>query len=107
MEAKTSGKADAWCQHIKTQQASGQSIRAWCRQNDCAEHAFYWWRARLGLSSGKRPTAKPLAFARVVVQQPATEPFRLQLAGQRELIFPATMPVEQVAKLLRLLEAAA
>jgi hypothetical protein len=107
MEAKTNSKADAWRQHIKTQQASGQSVRAWCRQNNRAEHAFYWWRAKLGLSAGKRPTAKPLAFAQVVLQQPAPEPLRLQLAGRRELILPASMPLEQVAKLLRAMEVVA
>jgi len=106
MEAKINRKAEAWRQHIKSQHASGQSVRAWCRQNDCAEHAFYWWRAKLGLSTGKRP-AKPLGFAQVIVNQPAAEPVRLRLAGARELIFPATMPLEQVAKLLRLLEVTA
>jgi hypothetical protein len=105
MEAKTSGKADAWRKHIKTQQTSGQSVRAWCRQNDCAEHAFYWWRAKLGLSPSKRRAGKPLAFAQVVLQQPAAEPLRLQLTGRRELILPATMPLEQVAMLLRAIEA--
>jgi hypothetical protein len=107
MEAKTSGKADAWRQHIKTQLASGQSVRAWCRQNDCAEHAFYWWRARLGLSAGKRRPVKPLGFAQVIVNQPTAEPVRLRLAGSRELILPATMPLEQVAKLIRALEVVA
>jgi hypothetical protein len=106
METKVNGKADAWRKHIAAQQASGLSVRAWCRQNDCAEHAFYWWRAKLGLSTSKR-TAKPLAFAQVIVDQPRAEPLRLRLAGERELIFPATMPLEQVAKLLRLLEATA
>jgi hypothetical protein len=107
MEAKINGKADAWRKHIKTQQTSGQSVRAWCRQSDCAEHAFYWWRAKLGLSPSKRRAGKPLAFAQVVLQRPAAEPLRLRLAGARELIFPATMPLEQVAKLLRLLEVTA
>jgi hypothetical protein len=107
MEAKINGKADAWRKRIAAQQASGQSVRAWCRQNDCAEHAFYWWRARLGLSNGKRRPAKPLGFAQVIVNQPTAEPVRLRLAGQRQLIFPTTMPLEQVAKLLRLLEATA
>ena len=107
MEAILNGKADAWREHIKTQQTSGQSIRAWCRQNDCAEHAFYWWRAKLGLSTDKRRAFKPLAFARVVVQPSAAEPLRLQLGGQRELLFPASMPLEQVAKLLRAIEATA
>ena len=107
MEAKINGKADAWRKRIAVQQASGQSVRSWCRQKDCAEHAFYWWRARLGLSRGKRPTAKPLAFAQVIVSQPAAEPLRLRLAGSRELILPTTMPLEQVAKLIHALEVTA
>jgi hypothetical protein len=107
MEAKINGKADAWRKHIVTQQVSGQSVRAWCRQNDCAEHAFYWWRAKLGLSPSKRPTAKPLGFAQVIVSQPTAEPVRLRLAGERELIFPASMPLEQVVKLIRALEVTA
>jgi len=107
MEAKINGKADAWRKRIGVQQASGQSVRAWCRQNDCAEDAFYWWRARIGLSSGKRLPIKPLAFAQVIVNQPTAEPVRLRLAGERELVFPATMPLEQVAKLIRALEVVA
>jgi hypothetical protein len=107
MEAKINGKSDAWRKHIAAQQASGQSVRAWCRQNDYAEHAFYWWRARLGLSTGKRRPVKPLGFAQVVVNQPAAEPVCLRLAGERELIFPATLPLEQMAKLIRALEVTA
>ena len=107
MEAKINGKADAWRKRIAAQQASGQSVRAWCGQNAFAEHAFYWWRAKLGLSPGRQRPAKPFAFAEVVVNQSAAEPVRLRLAGQRELIFPATMPLEQVAKLIRALEVTA
>jgi hypothetical protein len=42
-----------------------------------------------------------------VVNQPIAEPLRLRLAGERELIFPATMPLEQVAKLIHAIEATA
>jgi hypothetical protein len=35
------------------------------------------------------------------------EPMRLTLAGGRELALPASMPVEQVAHLLRAIEGAA
>jgi hypothetical protein len=54
-----------------------------------------------------------MAFAKVVVEPSATrqasplEPLRLRLAGQRELILPATMPFEQVARLIHTLEATA
>jgi hypothetical protein len=43
----------------------------------------------------------------VVVHPPTAEPLRLRLAGERELIFPASMLLEQVAKLVRAIEATA
>jgi hypothetical protein len=46
-----------------------------------------------------------VSFAEVVVAPLATstgaEPIRLRLAGERELILPASMPVEQIALLVR------
>jgi hypothetical protein len=124
MEATVNGKADAWRRRIDDQRASGQSVRAWCKANNAQECSFYWWRARLGLSPGKRRVRRtlrsteakptPLAFAQVVVHpstvegKPATpEPFRLRFAGGHELILPASMPLEQVAKLVRAVEAMA
>lgn len=115
MAAKTSPTAELWRERILAQQASGQSVRGWCRANDCPEHGFYWWRANLGLSPAakrkRRFTRKPpaVAFARVVVEPPApvvAEPMRLTLIGGRELTLPAPMPGEQIARLLRAIEAA-
>src|SRR5277367_1127821 len=114
MESVANGKADAWRRRIDDQRASGQSVRAWCKANDSQEGSFYWWRARLGLSPRKRRPSKPakarstpLAFAQVVVHSPTAEPLRLRLAGERELILPASMPLEQVARLVRAIEATA
>ena len=114
MEATVNGKADAWRRRIDDQRASGQSVRAWCQANDAQECSFYWWRARLGLSPGKRRLGRrlrpaearpaPLAFAQVVVHPSTAEPLRLRLAGERELILPASMPLEQVASLIHALE---
>jgi hypothetical protein len=115
MEAMVNGKADAWRRRINDQRSSGQSVRAWCKANDAQEGSFYWWRARLGLSSGKQRLRRPLrsaqakptplAFAQVVVHPSTAEPLRLRFAGQRELILPASMPLEQVAKLVHAIEA--
>jgi hypothetical protein len=121
MEAMLNGKADAWRRRIDDQRASGQSVRAWCKANDAQEHSFYWWRSRLGLSPVEaKPSAKrrrfskpveakptPLAFAQVMVRPDHAEPLRLRLAGERELILPASMPLEQVAKLVHAIEAGA
>jgi len=107
--------AQTWRKRIVAQQTSGQPIRAWCRENGCHEHSFYWWRARLGLSPvaakhRRRPRVPtPIAFAKLVVEPPMTaaEPIRLSLAGGRELKLPSSMPVEQIAMLVRAIEGVA
>jgi hypothetical protein len=115
MEAILDARADGWRRRIEDQRHSGQSIRAWCRANAAAEHSFYWWRRRLGAGAAVEPSArkKPtkrvesshVAFARVrVVEQPACESLRLRLGGGRELILPASMSAQQVARLLGAIE---
>jgi hypothetical protein len=102
--------AENWRERIVAQQSSGQPIRAWCRQIRCHEHSFYWWRARLGLSpvvtKRRARFAKPITFAKLVVEPTVgdAEPIRLSLAGGRELTLPASMPIEQVALLIRAIE---
>lgn len=106
--------ARRWRERIVAQQASGQSIRAWCQDNGCHEHAFYWWRAKLGLSPVtargrvKPDTVKPVGFARVVVRptKGGDDTIRLSLLGGRELMLPASMSIEQVATLVRTIERA-
>jgi len=120
-EKLAADKAELWRKRIEDQRCSGQSIRSWCRASGTAEHSFYWWRGRLGLSpAGKRPgksvEQKPssMAFARVLVgpsdQPPVAgivEPIRFRLVGGRELILPASMPIDQVARLVHAIESVA
>lgn len=111
MEESPDTKADLWRERIAAQQASGVSIRAWCGRTGCSEHSFYWWRARLNFQPdsarkrrrGKAP-AQTIPFAEVLVGA-AAGPICLRLAGGRELLLPASMAIEQVAKLVRLIEA--
>jgi hypothetical protein len=122
MEKTIIATADVWRERIAAQQAGGQSIRALCKENGWHEHAFYWWRSRLGLSPvsvirrGRRPKM-PGGFAEVVVGRPAAgvrlvepltastvEPIRLCLLGGRELVLPASMSDQRVAALVCLIE---
>jgi hypothetical protein len=121
-ESKIKSKEEVWRDRFNSQLASGHSVRAWCKASDTPEHSFYWWRAKLGLSPAKRPSrrsSRPIAFAQVVVQPStakaksfavdppvasAVEPLRFRFAGQRELILPASMSLEQVAKLIHAIE---
>jgi len=103
--------ASVWRQRVTAQQADGESIRDWCKSNGCHEHAFYWWRARLGLSpvSGlkrRRRIVQP-KFAEVVVDSTprASLMMTLRLRSGAELVLPA-MPVSQIAELVRAIEGA-
>lgn len=112
--ASKSSRADTWRERIIAQQASGRSVRAWCRENaGCHEHSFYWWRARLNLrpdSAKQRRRVKDqtqtqaIPFAEVLVAASA-QPLCLRLAGGRELLLPASMAIEQIARLVGLIEA--
>ncbi|MGD1090190.1 MAG: hypothetical protein ABR955_15910 [Verrucomicrobiota bacterium] len=95
-----SGKADAWRRRIDDQRASGQSVRAWCSANDVREHSFYFWRRRLNGPGDAPPLPPGLARVRVIDDPPPAEGVRLRLPGERELIFPASMSLEQVADLI-------
>lgn len=118
-DAAKHSAAETWRERITAQQAGGQSIRVLCKENGWHEHAFYWWRARLGLSPRsavrrrRRRIVQP-GFAEVVVDRPVVElpaasvvePIFLRLGVGRELVLPVSMALEQVAKLVCLIEAA-
>ncbi len=108
MDANTD-LADVWRERVTAQQSAGGSIRDWCKANGCHEHAFYWWRARLGLSpksSVKRRRSVPRPkFAEVVFDSTprASQLMTLRLRSGAELVLPA-MPVPQIAELVRAIE---
>ena len=109
MQRASDAAAQAWRERVEAQRASGLSARAWCRANNCHEHAFYLWRARLGLSPAsamkpRRQSAGPIRFTEVVADCGASEPIRLRLAGGRELVLPASMPLADLARLIRAIE---
>ena len=115
-EAAKTSTAEVWRERISSQQSGGQSIRALCKENGWHEHAFYWWRSRLGLSPvpaigrARRPKASA-GFTEIVMDRPAwpsaslAEPILLRLGGGRELVLPVSMADERVASLVRLIEA--
>src|SRR5260221_12390324 len=115
-------RADTWRERIIAQRASGQSVRAWCRENAaCHEHSFYRWRARLNLqpdSARRRRVAKAQApaqtipFAEVLVGA-AAQPICLRLAGapgrggaaqirDKVRVWPATPPLDNARGVERL-----
>jgi hypothetical protein len=83
MEKRQSERQKYWQVVIAEQEASGKSIRDFCRERDLREHAFYWWRHRLC-------EEKPVSFA-LVERKPAVAParFELTLSSGEVLHIPA------------------
>ena len=73
MANKQAGRQELWRERIAPQAESGRSIRAFCKENELAEHAFYYWRLKF------RRDQKPVTFALVEAKQPAKESSGIEL----------------------------
>jgi len=103
-----------WRQLLKQFAASGQSVREFCAARRLKQTALYFWRAEVQRRDGRaaaprwQSTPRRLAFAKLMVQPPilAAEQadLRLRLGNGRELLLPASWPVQRVADLLRAIE---
>lgn len=85
MSTKQEQRRELWRQRIAEQKSSGQSIRAYCRERELKESAFYGWRRLVG----KQNT--PVRFA-LVETKPAVEtppPLELLLASGDRLRIPS------------------
>src|SRR5581483_3325321 len=73
-----------WQGVIAEQEASGKSIREFCRERNLGEHSFYWWRRVVR-------EEKPVAFALVETKAaaPLAAKFELTLASGEVLHIPA------------------
>lgn len=75
----TNEKHEYWSKLITEQKASGQTIRAFCKERGVADHCFYFWRRRLGLG---RSEAVQFALLKTVA---GTAPLELVLASAERL----------------------
>ncbi|HWA49605.1 MAG TPA: hypothetical protein VG742_15135 [Dongiaceae bacterium] len=112
-------KERIWRERIEQFAASGRSVREFCTAQGLRETAFYFWRSEIQRRDGqvqprrqqtRSRSRRRVGFARVVVRspQPAVQDgLRLQLGGGRELLLPASMALEQVARLIRAIEVVA
>lgn len=85
MSTKQEQRRELWRQRIAEQEAGGQSIRAYCRERELKESAFYGWRVRL------RKQNTPVRFA-LVETKPTVEtlpPLELLLASGERLRIPS------------------
>jgi transposase-like protein len=108
-----------WREVVQRHAASGISVRAFCRQEQLIESAFYAWRRTIAERDGQVPSGKSQPITpciprpasadfvpAVVTDLPAREAsITLELAGARVLRLPASISVERLAQLITALEA--
>ena len=83
MEKRQSERQKYWQVVIAEQEASGKSVRDFCRERDLSEASFYWWRPRLR-------EEKPVSFALVETKGAAqAAKFELTLSSGEVLRIPA------------------
>lgn len=77
------GKERFWRRQVNRWQASGQTIRDWCRREGLAEHNFHAWRRTLAERDRERTTARrpSAAFVSVEVVDGTAQPIEIVLAG--------------------------
>ncbi len=74
----TDQKLEHWSKLIAEQEASGQSIRAFCKERGIGDHSFYFWRKRLGQS-------EPVQFALLKTVTSAAPTLELILTSGEQL----------------------
>lgn len=77
---KQTERRKLWRQRVAQQKSSGQTVRAFCRENKLSECSFYQWRRQLGTAD----TA--VRFALVEATKPGTGQGRLAGESTLELV---------------------
>jgi transposase-like protein len=78
LEGVTTEKREYWSKLIAEQEASGQTIRAFCKERGVADQALYSWRKRLR-------KVEPVQFAELKTVVSTAAPLELVLAGGERL----------------------
>lgn len=100
-----------WREVLARQASSGLSGRAFCRQEQLAESAFYAWRRTIALRDGV-PNRRPPAFVPVVVsgrsprESSRETSLALEFSGGRVLRLPESLATQRLVELVLTLEVA-
>jgi hypothetical protein len=103
-------KEKFWRRMVGGQARSRLSIRAWCREHDVREHAFYWWRVRLARSGrgrkvrSRKPTFVPVRVSAQERTGPGG-PMEIVLFGDRRIRLSQPVDRQMLADVLAVLEA--
>ena len=94
-------KEARWRKQLRRQQASGLSVRDYCRQQGLYESLFYYWRREIG----RRDRQAQPVFVPVAVEAPAESAIEVTLASGHVVRVRAGFDEQTLRQLLALLEA--
>jgi transposase len=91
-----------WRMAIETWQASGRSVRQFCKQEGLAEPSFYFWRKRLAGASvqGARGKPEPSSFIEVSMPRSQSAAVELVLASGHTLRIPVGVDTATLSTVL-------
>ena len=72
-EAKRITRMNEWKHLIHERQQSGQSVRAWCRQNGIRENSYYYWLRIIREEALRETENRSCALVRVEPEKLAVE----------------------------------
>ncbi len=99
-----------WQRLVSEQGRSARSVAAFCREHRLCVPHFYWWKKRLGESSGaKSDGASHFVEVNVAAAEPDAPggaPIEIRLRNGRSLVVGRGCDAEQVRVLVGVVEAA-
>ena len=103
-KVRDKSKEAFWRRTVRRQGQSGLTVRAFCREHELRETAFYFWRCELARRQAARPASA--AFVPVqVVETPAPAGGRIEivLSGDRRVHVAAPVDRRALADVLAVL----
>jgi transposase len=93
-----------WRKELRTQGASGQSARVYCRQRGLMESAFYFWRREIERRDRETRDRRTSAFVPMVVEPTPETPIEVTLCRGHVMRVRAGFDADTLRQLLALLE---
>ncbi|MEZ5403655.1 MAG: hypothetical protein R2729_28505 [Bryobacteraceae bacterium] len=107
MRKITEQRREYWARVIGDQEASGETVRGYCRSRKVGEHSFYQWRRRLEEQGRKTKPERPVQFVPVdrqtVIAGPERGGVELTLVSGDRLHVPAGADADTLRMILAVL----
>ena len=80
-----------WAEQMHSRQASGLSIRKWCREQGVSEKVYYYWQRKLREAAAKQITQEAVGTSQALIPRGWAQVDAADEAQNKEV---ATLPIE-------------